>query len=196
MINQSRSEDRRDRSGPRKLGQKADSLIVRDRKPSKPARHEVADLESCERDIQQSFEKLATAFAIIKDKRLYLETGCTSFEQYCEERWQITPRRGYQFASAGKVLKSLPAKVRTIVHSEAVAREVAAVPKEHRVGVLKSLAKDGPVTAKAVREHSITRAVDRVSDDIVAHDPVVVEVVARSATRHCATCTCKGGSAI
>lgn len=168
MIDTSRSEDRRDRGGPR--GQSVKSLAVRKSVSIK----ETVNLETCEKDIQSSFERVAAAFAAIKAHHLYKEAGFSSFDSYCADRWGITRTHGYRLAAANEVMKSLPKKCRQLVTVEGVAREIGKVPEEKRVEVLKSVAAAGPVTAKAIRDAK----------------PKVIEVEPEQVIRHCSTCTC------
>lgn len=51
---------------------------------------------------QQTFIEVGKALAEIRDKRLYRQTHKT-FEAYCQERWQWSRRRAYQFIESADV---------------------------------------------------------------------------------------------
>lgn len=135
------------------------------------------ELEACERAITNSFREVALAFEKIKRKHLYKLAGYETFEDYCEKRWNRTRQRGYQFAAAGAVLKSLPDSMSNFVDTEGAARALSAVPEEKRVEVLKKVSKTGSVTAKAIRAVATGKVIE-------------AEVMGTTAVKHCPTCTC------
>ena len=108
--------------------------------------------EKYEQVMQESFRSLCEAVATIKNKFLYRQVGYDTFEECCEQRWGFSARHGYRLAEGNATLKSLPKSVTKLVTNEGQVRAIATVPKEQRVEILKKVAKEGPVTAKAIAE--------------------------------------------
>lgn len=105
MINTSRSSDQHGARLQGSSGKKATALVPRDgfraRSAVKQSPTEgLHDLESCERVMKESFQRFAEAVARIKNKKLFLEAGYSSFVEYCQERWGWTASRGYQIVEA------------------------------------------------------------------------------------------------
>ncbi len=50
----------------------------------------------------KTFVEVGQALIEIRDRRLY-RTGHATFEEYCEQRWQISARRAYQLLDAAQV---------------------------------------------------------------------------------------------
>jgi hypothetical protein len=98
-----------------------------------------------------NFLKLGSALLEISDERLYRNTHST-FKAYVEDKWKISVRQAYRLCESAEVIKSLPPKCDQLVTTESQARELAKVPASERVKVLdKVVAKDGKVTAKAIK---------------------------------------------
>lgn len=91
----------------------------------------------------------------IHDTKLYLEEA-GSFEEFCQDNWNITRQRGYQLIDSAEIVNELPKDVSTAVDTESAARELKKVPKERRTEVARA-AKDGggkataPAIAKAAK---------------------------------------------
>lgn len=90
-----------------------------------------ADLEQCEQVIARglaTFVEVGQALARIRDARLYRETHDT-FEDYCQERWQMTRKRAYDLIAAEQVTTALSPNGDT-PSNEAQARELAPLRDE------------------------------------------------------------------
>jgi hypothetical protein len=105
----------------------------------------------------ETFMEVAVALLEIRDRRLYRgEYG--TFEDYCQQRWGMTARRGQQLMAAAGVVEELKSdqKGSELPQSERVARELGRVPKEERKRVWDEAVKARPagkaVTAKGVKE--------------------------------------------
>lgn len=84
-------------------------------------------LKDCEEAIErglQTFYEVGSALAEIRDSRLYRISYAT-FEDYCQERWGMSRRRGYELIAAAAVVEN----VRNCAHdepaNEAQARELS-----------------------------------------------------------------------
>ncbi len=96
---------------------------------------EKADLARCEADIQQGAYQTWRALREINAKALYREYG--TFETYCEQKWGITSRRGYQLIDAADLVDDLCTIGSQIeIPNERVARAVLELPVEERLPVL------------------------------------------------------------
>ncbi len=118
--------------------------------------HESRRLEELEKVIargKQTFVQVGLALAEIRDLRLYKrEYG--SFREYCQKKWGWEKRYTQYVIAGAEAVKSLPEGVRTIVHLEGQARELAKVPAEQRAGVVQQIVQAGkPVTAAEIRRH-------------------------------------------
>lgn len=70
---------------------------------------EADELATCERTIEQhlsAFVLAGTALCRIRDRKLYRAEYAT-FEDYCEQRWDISRRRAYQLIQAADVVADL-----------------------------------------------------------------------------------------
>lgn len=104
-----------------------------------------------------TFREVGNELAAIRNLGQYLEAGYTRFQDYLEERWGISRRRGYQLIDAAEIANS----VCTVVHtdaptSERVARELAPLkddPEAMAAALTEAREKHGPdPTAEQVRE--------------------------------------------
>lgn len=113
------------------------------------------DLSRCEAVIErgmQNFVEVGNALLEVSDRRLYREQFST-FQEYCHAKWDMTAGRAYQLCQAAEVVKDLPPKCQQLLTTESQARELAKVPVEQRVEVLKEVKKETgkPPTARAIR---------------------------------------------
>lgn len=116
-------------------------------------------LRDCESVIEhgmQTFVEVGTALAEIRDDRLYRADFAT-FEDYCRERWEWSPRQAYRMIEAADVAEVMrPIGHVPAIANEAQAREVSRIIKAEGVDraaeVLAEVAEQGPVTAKAIRD--------------------------------------------
>lgn len=51
----------------------------------------------------QLFYEVGDALAEVRDRRLYREAGCSTFEAYCRDKWGISRPRAYQMIDAASV---------------------------------------------------------------------------------------------
>jgi hypothetical protein len=100
---------------------------------------------------RKTFVEVGLALAEIRDARLY-RSDFDTFEAYCQKKWGFTKTYANNLIAGADVVKQLPEKLTTIVVSEGQARELAKVPAEKRVEVLKAAQESGPVTAKTIHE--------------------------------------------
>jgi site-specific DNA-methyltransferase (adenine-specific) len=67
------------------------------------------ELERCEVVIKQglqTFVEVGQALMLIRDKRLYrAEFG--TFEKYCQDKWQLSKRRGYELINASVIVENV-----------------------------------------------------------------------------------------
>lgn len=110
-------------------------------------------LVECEQAIERGFQQIGAALKFIHDNRLYKEYG--TWEDYCQERWQLSRPRSYQLMDAGEALTNLS----TIVDIPLPTKEsqvrplVDLDPDAQRTvwQVVAETAPDGRVTAAHVR---------------------------------------------
>jgi hypothetical protein len=125
---------------------------------------EQADLARLETIVDRGltgFVEVGNALLEISDRRLYRATHST-FQEYVQEKWNMTARRAYQLCEAAEVVKALPENVNNCSHSritnEGQARELAKVKPEKRAKVLETAATKGKVTAKSIQEAAVQTA--------------------------------------
>jgi|GEM_PF-910822 len=121
---------------------------------------EAAELSQHEAVIERglkTFYEVGAALTAIREKRLYRATH-NSFEDYCQERWQLTQRRAYQMMDAVLVVNN----VYPGTHYESIALPeyekhvrplVALSPEEQQMAwaVVQQTAPGGKVTASHVK---------------------------------------------
>ena len=95
----------------------------------------LAELEKTIARGKKTFVEVGMALAEIRDLRLY-KREYSGFAEYCEKKWGWTRRYTEYVIAGAEAVRALPDKVRTIVLSEAVARELAKVDPEQRAGVV------------------------------------------------------------
>lgn len=99
------------------------------------------------------FVVVGKALAEIRDAGLYRHHR--TFEEYCEDRWQMTRQRGYQFIDAASVVENVNNCGQTLPANEAQARELIGLDRETQRQVWKRVvetAPDGRITAKHIAE--------------------------------------------
>lgn len=101
----------------------------------------------------KTFYEVGTALADIRDRRLY-RADYGTFEEYAEQRWQMSRRRAYQMIEAAGVVHNFSHSEIDAPTTESQARELARVPKADRAEVWAETVErtDGKPTAAAVRE--------------------------------------------
>lgn len=93
----------------------------------------------------QTFYDVGTALAAIRDGRLYRDEHGT-FEDYCQERWNISRPRAYQFIDAANVRANLSTNVDTLPANEAQARVIAQLPPEQQASAWRMVEETAPPT--------------------------------------------------
>ncbi|MET7933450.1 DUF5131 family protein [Streptomyces sp. NPDC005322] len=109
----------------------------------------------------KTFYEVGTALTDIRDRKLYRADHGT-FEEYCQQRWQMSRPRAYELMAAAGVVSAMADTGAPTPTNERQARELARVPEGQRAGVWAATVErtEGKPTAAAVRE---THAVRRVS---------------------------------
>lgn len=111
---------------------------------------EMARLHELEGTISRglaTFHDVGRALAEVRDSRLYRD-GYGTFEEYCDQRWQLSDRRARQLMEAAEIGTMVP------VENERQARELARVPERQRAEVWRETVErtSGKPTAAAIRE--------------------------------------------
>jgi hypothetical protein len=101
----------------------------------------------------QTFYEVGTALADIRNRKLYRADHGT-FEDYCQQRWQMSRSYAYRMIDAAEVVESVSPMGDIAPSSERQARELARVPEPERAAVWAETVErtDGKPTAAAVRE--------------------------------------------
>jgi len=128
-------------------------------------------LTQCNKVIAEAFTSCwgaGQALLEVRDSKLYREDFKT-FEEYVQLTFQIERAHAYRLMSAFEIKQGIekrsPAMAKLLT-SESQARELAGVPMEKRVNLLRDVAKGGgPVTASAIRAKADTSE-EQVSDSI------------------------------
>lgn len=94
---------------------------------------------------------MGTAFREIREGRLYIQTGFSSFETYALERWGLTIRRVYQLIEAADAATEVCKILHTSPANEAQAREYA--PIKDDPDLIREVGESLPdrATAKVIR---------------------------------------------
>lgn len=124
---------------------------------------EADELRSLETAIErglQTFVEVGNALMTIRDSRLY-RAEYRTFEEYCQQRWQLKQSRAYQMIDAAKVVGGLESStiVELLPTNEAQARPLTRLEPEEQVSVwqevVQNFAESG-ITANVV-EQAVTR---------------------------------------
>lgn len=89
-------------------------------------RAELAQLETVIEQGLQTFHATGTALATIRNARLYRATHGT-FEDYCEDRWNLKRRSAYRLIEAAGVIENVSNWTQTLPANEAQARPLATI---------------------------------------------------------------------
>ncbi len=115
--------------------------------------HRLTELEKVIARGKKTFVEVGLALAEIRDLRLY-RRQYGGFEEYCRKKWGWEKRYTNYVIAGAEAVKSLPAKLGTIVPTEAAARELGKAEPEQRAGILEAVVAEGkPVTAAAIKRH-------------------------------------------
>jgi hypothetical protein len=63
----------------------------------------LAELEAVIERGQQTWIWVSLAYLEIRDRRLYRERGCPTFDDYCQQQWGIARQTAYAYIQAGTV---------------------------------------------------------------------------------------------
>lgn len=103
----------------------------------------------------ETFVEVGTAFAAIRDGRLYRETHDT-FEDYCHKRWMLSRSYVNRVIAAAGVVNAIDAQGHqaTLPESERQARPLASLPQEERAEAWNEAVEEsvGQPTAAKVQE--------------------------------------------
>ena len=105
---------------------------------------QLTDLEGIIEAGMKTFVEVGAAIRLIRDKRLYRTTHST-FEDYCQDRWDWSRQRASQLIVAADVVAELSTVVDTPPTNERQARELGRVPQEKRAEVWETAVKSAPV---------------------------------------------------
>jgi len=111
------------------------------------------DLEATIQRGLDTFVEVGNALMEIRDKRLY-RAEFSSFETYCNTRWEFSKRRANQLIGAAQVIHALGTIVPTFPQNESQARPLTKLPPERRAEAWqKAVATaQGEVTAEHVQK--------------------------------------------
>lgn len=118
---------------------------------------EYDDLEKLETTISKgldTFVEVGNALAEIRDRRLYRQYH-TSFAAYCEQQWDMGKSQAYRLIDAAEIVAELetsPNGDTPLPATEAAARALGEVAPEKRAETMREAAKEGPATARKIRE--------------------------------------------
>jgi len=141
---------------------------------------EWAELKDIEREIeieQRAFVRCGLLLSRVRDKKLYREKYRT-FAEYCEKRWGWGKSYAYKMIGGSEAVKTLPAKMSTIVDNPHAAAAVADVPEADRADVVRAAAAKGPVTAKSIEAAAKEQGQDAPPRDRYGHEipaPIIAE---------------------
>lgn len=123
----------------------------------------------------KTFYEVGTALADIRDRKLYRADHAT-FEEYTEQRWQMSRRRAYQMIEAAGVVQNFSHSEIGGPATESQARELSRVPEPERAEVWAATIErtDGKPTAAAVRETYEQRQEPPSDDDLLGGAEFVV----------------------
>src|SRR5258705_1202217 len=136
-----------------------------DHNPESLTPTEKRELMSAESQIAaglETFNEVASALYVIREKRLYRESF-QNFETYCRERWEIGRRYANRLIEAGEVMRNL-GPIDPKPENEAQARELARNVKEIQAAAMQVAHKTAPhdddgkpiMTARHIRAVSDT----------------------------------------
>ena len=108
-----------------------------------PAVNRLKQLESVIEAVERSWEPLARALVEIRDSKLYRDPYET-FEQYVEQRWELSRARAYQLMEAIKVKDDLPTTGRHLPKSERQIRALIGLESYLQLKVWLEATKDDP----------------------------------------------------
>ena len=101
----------------------------------------------------QTFYEVGMALANIRDRKLYRANHGT-FEDYCQQRWQMSKAHAYRMIDAAEVVSPIGDSGLPLPANEGQARELGRVPEPDRAEVWRETVErtEGKPTAAAVRE--------------------------------------------
>ena len=138
---------------------------------------ELDQLAQCEAVVQrglQAFYEIGAALQVIRDNRLYRQHYRT-FDDYCEERWDIQRGYGHRLIKAAEVHSNLLGLPDTPLPSnEAQARELAPLPPDEQRDVWQQVIESGErPTAALVKRVKQSRR--RATPTVIDQEPEPIE---------------------
>jgi hypothetical protein len=123
----------------------------------------------------QTFYEVGIALADIRDRKLYRAEHGT-FEDYCQQRWQMSKAHAYRMIDAAEVVSPIGDSGLPLPANEGQARELGRVPEAERATVWAETVErtDGKPTAAAVRETYEQRQNPPSDDDLLGGAEFVV----------------------
>jgi len=107
-------------------------------------------LADCEAVIERgltTFFDVGSALFDIREGKLYKDEGYTTFERYCNRRWDFSSTRAYQLIAATEVSAELSTKVDIPPERETHVRPLVPLPEDCRAEVWKRVIDTAPTDA-------------------------------------------------
>jgi hypothetical protein len=118
----------------------------------------LAELEQCEKIIEKGIIEVGNELASIRDKRLYKARGYTSFETYCQERWNFSIAYSNRMIQASQVVALLQENPAPIGATEEEGDPNLTLPtRESQARELSSL-RDRPSVMRQVWDQAVKRS--------------------------------------
>jgi len=148
------------------------------------------DLMEHEKVIEQGlagFVEVGTALLAIRDGKKYRHAGYTTFEDYCQQRWQMSKQHGGRLMSAATIVADLKMEPMGSIspESERQVRPLGAVKPDERAQVWAEAveaADGGQPTAKQVAEVVTKRQPPKKDHPATFSDPILAEIAERLPT--------------
>lgn len=147
------------------------------------------ELERCERIIDhglRTFFEVGTALIKIRELRLY-RTEYATFEEYCQQRWELKQSRAYQFIDAARTLTTLQSSTigGTLPTNERQIRPLTRLePEQQREAWQRAIqtAPDGRVTAAHVEK--VVRNLSQTLEALTSTTPSMPNAPPQTAALH------------
>jgi hypothetical protein len=130
-----------------------------------PENSDLRRLEAVIEKGKQTFIDIGNALRQIRDQELYREKW-TTFESYCEDRWEFKKSQAYRLIDASIVqekLETSPMGDKLLVKNERQARELAKVPEEDWQEVLDDVAETQQATGKPATAKDFKESAQKVA---------------------------------
>ena len=116
----------------------------------------LAECEAVIKDNLVGFVAVGEAFKRINEERLYRDTH-TTFEEYCNERWEFDRQRAYQLINGAAAARNICNHLQVMPACEAHVRSIAKLKSEKQIMVWKTATEQAeadrvPLTAALVKD--------------------------------------------